>query len=336
MIDYIIVAILLLFSALFSGLTLGLMSLSVSELKRKMSIGDKKAEKVYAVRRKGNLLLTTLLIGNVAINSTLAIFLGSIVSGVLAGFVSTTLIVLFGEITPQAIFSRYALLLGSKMIWMVKIFIIITYPVSWPIAWVLNKALGEELATIYSKRELMKIIEEHGDTEESDVDEDEERIIKGALTFSDKSVKDVMTPKVVVKMFESSEKIDKVFLNSLLGSSHSRIPVYQNDSDNIIGILYLSKLIGETNIGKTVGDVAEKKVFFVDEDENLDKVFNTFLSTRHHLFVVRNEFGGMVGVITLEDILEEIIKTEIMDEADKYRDMRKFARQKVRSNGIKV
>jgi metal transporter CNNM len=331
MIDYLIVAVLLLFSALFSGLTLGLMSLNAQELKRKMSVGNKDAKKVYGVRRQGNLLLTTLLIGNVAINSTLAIFLGSIASGFMAGLVATGLIVVFGEITPQAIFSRYALSLGAKMVWLVKTFIFITYPISWPIAWILNKALGEELATIYSKRELMKIMEEHEDTEHSDIDEDEERIVKGALTFSDKSVKDVMTPRVVVGMFESSQIIDKTFISSFKEASHSRIPIYEGKPDNIVGVLYLSQLLGEENIGKTVGKVADKKVFFVDEDKKLDDVFNTFLRTRHHLFVVRNEFAGMVGVITLEDILEEIIKTEIMDEADKHQDMRKLAKQKMRN-----
>ncbi len=331
MIEYLIVALLLLFSALFSGLTLGLMSLNAAELKRKMSMGDKDAEKVYSVRRRGNLLLTTLLIGNVAINSTLAIFLGSIATGVMAGLVATGLIVIFGEIAPQAIFSRYALSLGAKMVWLVKIFIFITYPLSWPIAWVLNKALGEELATIYSKRELMKIIEEHEDTEHSDVDEDEERIIKGALTFSNMTVKDVMTPRTVVEMFDASQKIDRKFLTSFKKSSHTRIPVYKDSPDDIVGMLYLSQLLGEGVVGKTVGSIADKTVYFVNEDKKLDDVFNTFISTRRHLFIVRNEFNVLVGVIALEDILEEIIKTEIMDEADKHQDMRKLARQKMKN-----
>lgn len=331
MINYLIVVILLVFSALFSGLTLGLMSLNAGELKRKMSMGDKEAKAVYSVRRQGNLLLTTLLIGNVAVNSTLAIFLGSIATGLMAGLVATGLIVVFGEIMPQAVFSRYALSLGAKMVWLVKIFIFITYPISWPIAWVLNKVLGEELATIYSKRELMKIIEEHEDTEHSDVDEDEERIIKGALTFSNMSVKDVMTPRTVVEMLDASQKVDKQFLDSFKKSSHTRIPVYKDTEDNIVGMLYLSQLLGVDIIGKTVGSIADKQVHSVDENKKLDDVFNTFISTRRHLFIVRNEFNVLVGVIALEDILEEIIKTEIMDEADKHQDLRKLAKQKMRN-----
>ena len=107
--NYLIIVLLLIFSALFSGLTLGLMSLSAPELKRKMSLGDRAAAKVYRVRRRGNLLLTTLLVGNVAINSTLSIFLGSIASGVIAGLIATALIFLFGEIIPQAYLSRSVL-----------------------------------------------------------------------------------------------------------------------------------------------------------------------------------------------------------------------------------
>ncbi len=327
MFSYFIIIILLAFSALFSGLTLGLMGLNKSELKRKMSLGDKDAGRVYIVRKQGNLLLTTLLIGNVAINSALSIFLGSITSGIVAGVTATGLIVIFGEIIPQAVFSRFAIILGSKMYIIVRIFIFVLYPISWPIAWILNKTLGDELSTIYSRQELMKIIEEHEDAGESDIDADEERIIKGALTFSEKLVKDVMTPRTVVKMFESSQVISDSFLDLMRESSYSRIPIFRNTQDQIVGILYLKQLLGEKNKGKTVEEIVEKKVVFVDETEKLDIVFNNFLRSRQHLFVVKNEFGGVVGVITLEDILEEIIKSEIMDEADKYQDLRKLARE---------
>ena len=336
MVDYLIIAILIIFSALFSGLTLGLMSLNAPELKRKMSLGNKEAAKVYEIRRRGNLLLTTLLVGNVAVNSTLAIFLGSIASGLTAGLIATSLIVIVGEITPQAIFSRFALSLGARMAWLVKIFIFVLYPVCWPIAWILNKALGDELPNIYSKKELMKIIEEHEGAKESDVDADEERIVKGALTFSDKCAKDVMTPRIVMKTLEYSQKIDKSLLASLGDSSYSRIPVYKDKVDNIVGILYLSNLIGEKSIGKIIGQVTDKEVFFVDENKKLDITFKAFLNTRHHLFIVNNEFGGVVGIITLEDILEEIIRTEIMDEGDKHQNLRRFAKQRKKIKGKRI
>jgi metal transporter CNNM len=321
MFNYLIIAFLILLSALFSGLTLGLMTLNVLELKRKAALGNKKAIKVYEIRRHGNLILTTLLVGNVAVNSIVSIFLGSITSGFTAGLIATSLIVVLGEITPQAIFSRFALTLSAKMIWFVKIFIFILFPICWPIAWLLNKGLGNELPNIYTKKELMKIIEEHETSKESDIDADEERIIKGALTFSDRQVKDVMTPKRITKMIESSQIIDENLLSNLRGSSFSRIPVYKNKQDNIIGILYLTQLLGEKSIGKTVGQVTDKKVFFINENKKLDVTFKAFLDTHYHLFMVKNDAKEMVGIITLEDILEEIIRSEIMDERDKYRNL---------------
>lgn len=325
---YIIIIGLILLSALFSGLTLGLMSLSASELKRKATLGDKDAAKVYEIRKRGNLLLTTLLIGNVAVNTALSIFLGSVTTGFAAGLIATSLIVVFGEITPQAIFSRFAISLGARMAWLVKIFVFILYPISGPISWVLDKALGEEMATIYSKKELMKIIEEHEDVKESDVDEDEEKIVKGALTFSDKTAEEVMTPKSVAKMLEASTKIDAALLREVKESGYSRIPVYEKEVDNVVGVLYFKALLDGNSDNKVVRDVVKDKVYSVQEDKKLDDVFRAFLSTRNHLFIVHNKFKDVVGVITLEDVLEEIIGNEIMDEDDVYEDLRTLAKEK--------
>lgn len=334
--DYIIVIILIIFSALFSGLTLGLMSLSAHELKRKMSLGDRDALKVYKIRKDGNLLLSTLLIGNVAVNSTLSIFLGSITSGFAAAIIATTLIVIFGEIAPQAVFSRFALKLGAKTAWLVQIFIYILYPICRPIASVLDKTLGNELPTVYSKKELMKIIEEHEDSDTSDVGEEEEKIVKGALSFSNKKVRDIMTPRTTVVAIDSKEKINRKLLDFIENESYSRLPVYKESPDNIIGILYISDLLGDKNLNKTVEQVANKEVFIVDEQKTLESIFSAFLRTHNHLFVVNNEFGMFTGVVTLEDVLEEIIGMEIMDEGDKYPDLRKVARKKAKSMGKEV
>ena len=325
--EYAIVFILLIFSALFSGLTLGLMSLSAHELKRKAELGDMNARKVYPVRKHGNLLLTTLLIGNVAVNAVLSVFLGSITSGVVAVVAATILIVIFGEIVPQAIFSRYALALGARVAWLVQVLIWIFYVVSKPIATILDKTLGEELPTVYSKRELAKIIEEHEDAQESDLDEDEERIMKGALTFSDKKVRDVMTPRTVVYAFEEHDIVDETLLDEVRESGASRFPVYREEMDHVVGMLYSWQLIGEDNIGATVGDIAARDVRFIRDDASLDDALRMFLQAKKHLSIVRDEFGGMAGVLTLDDVLEEIIRTEIVDESDKHEDMRAYARE---------
>ncbi len=324
---YLIVVFLVLLSGLFSGLTLGLLSLDKNELERKISLGDKEAKRVYSVRKKGNLLLCTLLLGNVGVNSALAIFLGSIASGFAAGLIATGLIVIFGEIIPQATFARYALKIGAKTSWLVKIFMVILFPICWPIAWVLDKALGEEMQTIYSKKELMKIIEEHGEIQESDLDADEERIVKGALSFSDKNVGSIMTPRTVVYALEVSVVLTKKLLNEIKEEGFTRIPVYRNSIDDVIGILYSKDLINIKLKTKIKNIYRKQKILTISKDLKLDKLLNTFIKTKTHLACVRNEYHEFEGVVSLEDVIEEILKLEIVDETDKTVDLQMKARK---------
>jgi len=324
--DYFIVFSLVLLSGMFSGLTLGLMSLSKGELERKIELGDKNAARVYSVRKNGNLLLSTLLLGNVAVNSTIAIFLGNIASGLIAGIVSTALIVIFGEILPQATFSRFALHLGAKTTWLVKIFIIIFYPFTYPIAKALDKILGEEMNTIYSKHELIKIVEQHSNTNLSDVDADEERIVMGALSFSIKTAQDVMTPRTVVYSLNVNRVLDAKLFEEIIEEGYSRIPVYRGTTDNIVGVLFMKKLVN-IRLGQKIDDLYNKtKLLVVSKDIKLDILLNKFIKTRHHLAIIKNEYGGFDGVISLEDIIEEILKTEIVDEDDTVIDLQEKAR----------
>ena len=313
--EYFIVSILLLFSALFSGLTLGFFSLNKNDLERKADLGNKKAKKVLLVRRDGNLLLSTLLVSNVAVNSVLSIYLGSITSGVVAALVATGLIVIFGEIIPQASFSRNALSFGAKFVWLIIIFRAIFYIITKPISLALDKILGEELPTVYSKKELMKMIEEHEDSPVSDIDEDEERIVKGALAFSGMKVCDVMTKAENVFMLSSKKKLDNEIIDLIIKKGFSRIPIYNGSSTTILGILYAKDLISETTHGKLAEEVARSRVVVVEKEKNLDHLLNDFRKSRNHLFVVK-ELDRFVGIVTIEDVLEEIIDAEIVDEFD--------------------
>ena len=314
--DYIIVAFLIILSGLFSGLTLSLLSLDKNELKRKAALGNKNAEKVYAVRKNGNLLLSTLLLGNVAVNSAIAIFLGDLTSGVIAGVVATSLIVIFGEIIPQATFSRHALKVGAQTAWVVRIFIFILFPICYPIAFILDKALGEEMSTIYSKKELIEIIKEHEDSEESELDSDEERIIKGALSFSDKTAEQIMTPKPEVYMLEIDTILDSEILNTIRGKGFTRIPVYDGSIDNVLGMLYTKDLI-TTEAGAKLNQVYKKvKPLVISKEKNLDHLLNMFIKSKKHLAIIQSEAGKLEGVVSLEDVLEEIIEQEIIDETD--------------------
>jgi len=333
---YLIIVFLVLFSALFSGLTLGFFSLNKDDLERKAELGDKQAKKVYKIRKNGNLLLCTLLIGNVAVNSTLSIFLGSLASGFMAGLTATALIVIFGEIIPQAAFSRYALILGAKFAWLVRIFLLILFPVCWPLAWILDKILGDEIPTVYSKHELMKIIESHEDLKESEVDRDEEKIIKGALSFSDKIAQDVMTPRTEIFSLSIDQKLDKVIMKKIFKSGHSRIPVYEEKLDNVVGLLYVKDLILSSNRKQDLSKIVRRKVIFTDNKKPLDNLLNAFKKTKNHLFIVLDEYGMVSGLITIEDVLEEIIGSEIVDEYDQHEDLQKVARDKMKNKKMRT
>jgi metal transporter CNNM len=316
--EYLISIVLVILSGLFSGLTLGLLSLDTQTLSRRAKHGDREAEIIYPVRKKGNLLLTTLLLGNTAVNSTLAIFLGSIASGLMAGVMATALIVVFGEIIPQAVISRYALWFGARTIWFTKIAMIVMYPISYPISKILDHFLGQELPTTYSKGELMDIISEHELSEHSDLDEDEERILHGALQFSHMSVREVMTPMDKVVSFDENQKLNDDFFTEVNEHGFSRLPIYSGNPSNIVGVLFVKDLIVEDeDISiKETEEAFERKFSTVKGKEKLDVVLTKMLKTRNHLAMVLNNEKQFIGVISLEDIIEEIIQQEIVDEDD--------------------
>jgi metal transporter CNNM len=316
--EYIISAVLVVFSGLFSGLTLGLLSLDVQSLHRRARNGDEEAKRVLPLREKGNLLLTTLLLGNVAVNTTLSVYLGSIASGIVAGVTATVLIVLFGEIIPQAVISRYALWFGSRTALFTRVVIFVWYPIAWPIAKILDHTLGSEMPTIYSHRELMEIISEHEDSEHSFIDEDEERIAHGALTFSHRRAREVMTPVDQVVSYDEHQKLTEAFFEEVNEHGYSRLPIYSGKPENIVGILYVKDLIVEDdNISiKDTEEAFEDECLVVRGEDKLDGVLARILKQRKHMAMVKNRNGQFLGVLTLEDIIEEIIQQEIEDEDD--------------------
>lgn len=316
--DYLISLVLVSLSGLFSGLTLGLLSLDTQSLRRRAKHGDEEAAKIYPIRAKGNLLLTTLLLGNVAVNTTLSIYLTNIASGVVAGILATGLIVVFGEIIPQAVISRYAIWFGARTLWFTKLALVVCWPIAWPIAKLLDRALGSELPTTYSHHELMEIISEHEDSEHSQIDADEERILHGALQFSHRKVREVMTPADRVEMYDENQKLTDAILEEIVDHGHSRLPVYSGKPGNIVGMLYVKDLIVEEDDVsiKDTEEAFETTYLSVRGEAMLDVVLARMLKTRQHLAIVKNRNNQFLGVISLEDIIEEIIQQEIEDEDD--------------------
>ncbi len=201
-------------------------------------------------------------------------------------------------------------------------------------AWILNKILGHEMPNIYSRHEIIKLIEDHEDSKESTIDADEERIIKGALLYSKKIVKDIMTPRTEMFVLPYDEKLTNEIITKICNSGHSRIPVFKEIRDEIVGVLYTKDLIKMDRKDKKVGEIARKDVIFVDTEKKLDDLLNDFKKTRHHLFIVMNQYGGVTGIVTIEDVLEEIIGEKIVDEFDKHENLQEVAKKKMENKKI--
>jgi metal transporter CNNM len=319
-----IIIILLLVSAMFSGLTIGMFSLNLGDLERKIKEGNKDAEKIYEIRKDGNLLLCTLTLSNTVINSTIAVLMAGISTGAWAAALSSVFIFLFAEVLPQALFSRHAFLIVSKTVWLVKIFRVLMYVAAKPIALLLDFIFGKEYAQRMSKREVELLLHDHVES----IDSDEKRIMVGAMKFSDKKAVEIMTPVTKLFRYEAKTVLTKEVLAEIKEEHYSRIPIYSETRDNIIGILYAKDLIGyEVSTDKTVAEMCKKDdLTFVEENIKLDLLMNHMIQKRVHLAFVFDQFHSLSGVVSLEDIMEEILTVEIMDETDTDADLQHKAK----------
>ncbi|KAF6726135.1 Metal transporter CNNM4 [Oryzias melastigma] len=336
---------LLVLSGMFSGLNLGLMALDPMELRIVQSCGTDKekryARKIEPIRSKGNYLLCSLLLGNVLVNTTLTILLDDLIGSGLGAVVASTIgIVIFGEIVPQALCSRHGLAVGANTIMVTKFFMLLTFPLSFPISKLLDVLLGQEIGTVYNREKLvgmLRVTEPY-----NDLDKEELNMIQGALELRSKTVEDVMTPLANCFMIQADAVLDFNTMSEIMESGYTRIPVYDEERSNIVDILYVKDLAfvdpdDSTNL-KTITKFYNHPVHFVFHDTKLDAMLEEFKKGKSHLAIVQkvnNEGEGdpfyeVLGLVTLEDVIEEIIKSEILDESDLYTDNRN--KKKVDSN----
>lgn len=333
---YTIIIVLVLFSAFFSGLTLALMGLDTTGLEIVMSGDDpalaRAAGRIYPVRKNGNLLLCTLLLGNVAVNTLLGILMADLTSGTVGFITSTAMIVVFGEIIPQATFSRYALQVGEKAIPLMKIIIVIFYVIAKPLAFCLDKLLGHELGTVYSKAEFSKLLEIHMNA--GQLNQDEGQAMKGALQYQDMTVQEVYTPLDKTFMVNVDDRLNFETMSIIFKTGYSRIPVYENNVSNVVGLLFVKDLIFINPVDCTpvrnFVEIFGRGAHVVWLDDKLGEVL-TFLKKGHcHMALVRDVNKGdgtgdplyeVKGIITLEDIIEVILGDQIIDETDAWEDL---------------
>jgi len=177
---------------------------------------------------------------------------------------------------------------------------------------------------LYEKADLARLLDTQKSQPDNRIAPGEIELLKHSLTFGDRTVADALVPKRVVKLVSATETIGPVLMDELARSGHSRFPVYSGKHDNIVGVLYLHDLVGTKRTGAVEG-LMKPRLTYVHEDFTLYQVLQAFLRTKQHLFLVVNSFEEFVGVITIEDVLEQMIGKPIVDEFDKYDDLRAVA-----------
>ncbi|KAI1305983.1 Metal transporter CNNM4 [Halotydeus destructor] len=334
---------LLALSGLFSGLNLGLMALDQNDLKVIASCGteDEKryAKTIQPIRSRGNFLLCSLLLGNVLVNSSLTILLDGLTSGLIAVIASTISIVIFGEIIPQAICSRHGLAVGAKTILIPYLFMLLTFPMSWPISKVLDYLLGDEIGNVYDRERLMEYIRITKDYNK--LEAEEVNIISGALGLKKKMVGEVMTRLEDVFALPLNANLDFQTVSEIQRRGYSRIPVFDGERKNIVALFHAKDLAfvdpEDAILLKTVLDFYSHPLIHTYEDTTLDVVLEDFKQGKSHMAFVRNIYDTgegdpyyeITGVVTLEDVIEEILQSEIVDETDIISDNRKKQRRKM-------
>ncbi|XP_042042928.1 DUF21 domain-containing protein At2g14520-like [Salvia splendens] len=288
-----VVAFLVLFAGLMSGLTLGLMSLSLVDLEVLAKSGTPKdrkhAEKILPVVKNQHLLLCTLLICNAAAMEALPIFLDSLISAWGAILISVTLILLFGEIIPQSICSRHGLAIGATVAPVVRVLVWICFPVAYPISKLLDSLLGHGHRALFRRAELKTLVNLHGNEagKGGELTHDETTIIAGALELGDKTASDAMTPISEIFAIDINAKLDRVLMNEILEKGHSRVPVYYEQPTNIIGLILAKNLLAihpEDEV--PVKSVTIRRIPRVPETMPLYDILNEFQKGHSHMAVV--------------------------------------------------
>ncbi|KAF8798387.1 DUF21-domain-containing protein [Phlegmacium glaucopus] len=327
----IISVFLVLAGGVFAGLTLGLMGLDELHLRVLATSSEdqrekRNAQKVLKLMQKGrHWVLVVLLLGNVIVNESLPIFLDSALGGGVAAIViSTTAIVIFGEIIPQAVSVRYGLAVGATCAPLVLAMMYIFAPVAWPIAKLLDLVLGANEHHTYKKAELKSFLQFHR-TGQEPLRDDEISILNGVLELNTKNVETIMTPLKDTVILSADAILDHNAVDAILLSGYSRFPVHEPGNPlAFIGLLLVKKLLTyDPSQARPVSSFALSILPEAVPSINCFQALDYFQTGRAHLLLISRTpgvAGGAIGVITLEDIIEEIISEEIVDETDRYED----------------
>lgn len=317
------IIILLLFSALISGAEVAFFSLTISDLEENAK--DKNIKRIKALLQKSHKLLATLLVSNNFVNILIVLIFVNVGNFFFDGieiellrfiieviFISF-LILLFGEVIPKLYASRNAVKFASFMSIPLQPFIFLLSPATYPmlkLTAIIDKKLSKKKGYL-SVEKLSKALEL---TANSATTKEEQKILEGIVNFGNTDTSQVMKPRMDIVAFSESCTFKEI-IEKIIENGFSRNPVYQENIDHIIGVLYTKDILPYLNEEDYDWKQLIRKPFFVPENKKLDDLLLEFQEKKIHFAVVVDEYGGTSGIITLEDIIEEIVG-DISDEFD--------------------
>lgn len=316
------IIILIMFSAYFSATETAFTSVNRIRIKNLAANGDKHAKRVLELIDKYDSLLSTILIGNNIVNILITVIatlmfveLCGSLGPTIATVVTTILILIFGEITPKSLAKEMPEKLSTHISGSINVIMILFTPVNYLFgAWkkLVSKAFRMNPEQGITEEELLTMVEE-AETE-GGLDEERSELIQNAIEFNGLEAWDILTPRVDVEAIEIDTCKNDI-LKLFRDTGFSRLPVYDDDIDNILGVLNQKDF--HNYILGTSADIREYivPVVFVPETMKLPVILKKMQSTKTHMAVVIDEYGGLAGIVTLEDILEELVG-EIYDEHD--------------------
>lgn len=290
---------------------------------------DKQVNLLKKWLKNPNEMLTGLLLGNNIVNilaSSIATivtiqFMGTSSKSVAVATIGMTVVILvFGEITPKIIAKNHSLKIAGVVIVIVYWFSFFTKPLIKILIWI-SKFIGRLLG-IELEDETLMITEEDiisfvnvGEAE-GVIEEDEKEMIHSIVGFGETSAKEVMTPRTAMLAFEGNKTIDDIWYE-MVDNGFSRIPVYEDTIDNILGVLYIKDIMNCIKDGNTNVPIKNfiRPGYFVPETKSIIEILKEFKALKVHIALVLDEYGGIVGLLTIEDLIEEIVG-EIRDEFD--------------------
>ena len=328
----IILIVLLISSALVSGTEVAFFSLSQTDL-NELSNNGKEENIVVTLLEKPRKLLATILITNNFINILIVLLFASLAETLFSDFnyqlnlylftipirflleivLVTFLILLFGEVLPKVYASRNALTFSKKMSKFIHIINIILTPFSLPLI-TLTKWIEKKLGSKNSNFSVETLSQALELTSEGATTKDEQKILEGIVNFGNTETVQIMKPRIDIFAISDKETYE-VVLNKILQNGYSRNPIYKDNIDNIIGVLYAKDLLAHLNKTTFKWQDLLREPFFVPENKKLDDLLGDFREKKNHLAIVVDEYGGTSGLVTLEDVIEEIVG-DINDEFD--------------------